>query len=88
MELHKIKLFFPAGRVFSGGAIISTVTKGVYCIDATYRSGAEFANRPNTDVTTARSIGCTTVERELLYLYIVVMYCTIERKEVVHIHGS
>jgi hypothetical protein len=69
MELHKVKLFFPAERVFSGGAIIGTVTKGVYRIDATYGSGAEFAIRPNTDVTTARSVGCTTVERELLYLY-------------------
>lgn len=86
MELHKVKLFFPAERVFSGGAIISTDTKGVYRIDSTYDSGAEFAIRPNTDVTTARSIGRITVERELLYdAYIL---CTIERKEVIHIHGS
>lgn len=53
MELHKVKLFFPAERVFSGGAIISTVTEGVYCIDATYGSRAELTIRPNTDVTSA-----------------------------------
>ena len=43
MELHSIKLFFPAERVFSGGAIISSVTKDIHRIDTTYGSGAESA---------------------------------------------
>ena len=59
MELHAVELFFPAERVFSGGTIFSTVTKGIHCIDT---SGAESATRPNADVAAARSLGCTTVE--------------------------
>jgi len=70
VELHKVKLFFSAGRLFSGGAIISTVTEGVYRVDTTtYDNGAEFAIQPNIDATTARSIGCTTVERELVPVF-------------------
>jgi hypothetical protein len=65
MELHTIELCFPAERVFSGGAIISSVTKGIHRIDTTYSSGAESAIEPNAGVATARSVGCTTVE--LLY---------------------
>ena len=61
MELHSIKLFFPAERVFSGGAIISSVTKGIHRIDTTY--GAESAIEPNAGVATTRSVGCTTVEQ-------------------------
>jgi hypothetical protein len=66
VELHPIDLFFPAERVFSGGAIISTVTKGIYRVDTTYGYGAEFSIWPNADVAAARSLGCTL---ELLCQY-------------------
>jgi hypothetical protein len=66
VELHAIKLFFSAVRVFSGSAVISTVTKGVYRIDTTDGSGAEPATQPDTSISAKRSLGCITVERELL----------------------
>jgi hypothetical protein len=65
VELHAINLFLPAERVFSGGAIISSVTKSIHRVDTTNGSGAEFSIRPSADVATARSLGCTTVELEL-----------------------
>jgi hypothetical protein len=43
MEPHAVNLFILTERVFGGGAVIGSVTKGINCIDTTYGSGAECA---------------------------------------------
>ena len=63
MELHTVELCFPPERVFSLGAIISSVTKGIHRIDTIYGSGAESAIQPNAGVATTRSVGCITIEQ-------------------------